>query len=71
MKYFYWVMGLLIAGTFLPSVLFFVLYLAGGNAEHGRRANAFWMASRLFGMFGLNILIWGHVAWGLWAIWVK
>ena len=35
MKIFYWVMGVLIAGTFVPSVLFFVLYLFGGNPEHG------------------------------------
>lgn len=69
MKIFYWVMGVLIAGTFVPSVLFFVLYLAGGNPDHGRRAKSLWTASRLFGMVGLNILIWGHVAVGLWQIW--
>ena len=71
MKIFYWVMGVLVAGTFVPSALFFILYLLGGNAEHGRRAAAFWTATRLFGMFGLNILIWGHVAVTLWYIWFR
>ena len=71
MKIFYWVMGVLIAGTFVPSVLFFVLYLFGGNPEYGRRARGLWMASRLFGMLALNILIWGHVAVGLWYIWFR
>ena len=71
MTIFYWVMGLLIAGAFTPSLLFFLLYLVQGEDKHLRRARGFWTATRLFGMFGANVLIWGHVVVGLWQIWFK
>ena len=71
MTIFYWVMGVLIAGAFTPSLLFFVLYLVLGEDKHARRARGFWTATRLFGMLGANVLIWGHVVVGLWHIWFK
>ncbi len=69
MKIFYWLMGILIAGTFMPSVLCLGLSAATGADLHARRARAFWNYSRLFFGFGANILIWGHVVVGLWHIW--
>lgn len=68
MKYFYWVMGVLIVGTLVPSVFFFVLHLSTGSYDHGRRARSLWNFSRVVAMFGINILIWGHVLVGLWQI---
>lgn len=69
MKVFYWVMGVLIVGTFVPSVLCLVLYLVTGSREWGQRASGLWTTTRLFTMFALNTLIWGHVIVGLWHIW--
>lgn len=69
MKIFYWVMGVLIVGTFVPSVLCLLLYLVTGAREWGDRARGLWTTSRLFTMFALNLLIWGHVIVGLWRIW--
>jgi hypothetical protein len=66
---FYWVMGVLIVGTFIPSVLYLLLYALTGRDECARRARALWTFSRLLTMFGINILIWGHVIVGLWRIW--
>ena len=71
MKYFYWTMGVLIVGTLVPSVLFFVLHLATGSYDHGQRAKALWNFSRVLTMFSINILIWGHVIVGLWQIWFR
>jgi hypothetical protein len=69
MKVFYWVMGVLIAGTFVPSVLYLVLYAVSGEDACLRRARALWNAARVFTLFGVNLLIWGHVIVGLWRIW--
>jgi hypothetical protein len=69
MKIFYWVMGLLVLGTLLPSILFMVLYAATGRPEAADRARAFWAYSKVFALLGFNILVWGHVAVGLWNIW--
>ena len=71
MTVFYWVMGVLIVGTFIPSVLFLLLYGITGEDAHGRRARGFWNYSRVFSLVGLNILIWGHVAVALWQIWFR
>ena len=68
MKIFYWVMGVLIVGTFLPSVLFLLLHLVTGSFEHGRRASALWNVSRVLTLMSLNILIWGHVLVGVWYL---
>lgn len=69
MKIFYWVMGVLIAGTFVPSVLYLLLYAATGADACIRRARTLWNVSRVFALFGSNLLIWGHVVAGLWRIW--
>lgn len=68
MKVFYWVMAVLIAGTFVPSVLFLVLHLATGSFDHAQRARTLWNISRVFTLLGVNILIWGHVLVALWQI---
>ncbi len=69
MTVFYWVMAVLIVSTFVPSVFFMVLYAATGEDGCLRRARALWNYTRLFALLGGNILIWGHVAVGLWRIW--
>ena len=69
MTVFYWVMGVLIVGTFLPSLLYLLLYVATGADEAARRARTLWNVSRVLTLFGTNILIWGHVVVGLWRIW--
>lgn len=69
MTIFYWTMAVLILGTLVPAVLSFLVFAASGNDVFWRRAKGLWTASRLFTMFGLNILIWGHVVVGLWQVW--
>ena len=69
MTIFYWVMGVLIVGTFVPSALFLVLYAMTGNDVLAQRARGFWDVTRVLALFGSNILIWGHVIVGLWRIW--
>jgi len=69
MKIFYWVMGVLIVGTFVPSVLCLLLYLITGVDVWSQRARGFWNTSKVLAMFSLNLLIWGHVAVGLYQIW--
>ncbi len=71
MTIFYWVMGVLIVGTLVPSVVFMLMYAVTGENGYGERASGFWRFSRLFLMLGLNILIWGHVIVGLWSIWFR
>jgi hypothetical protein len=71
MTVFYWTMAVLIVGTFLPSLLYIVLYAATGEPACLRRAKGFWTYTRLFTLFGINLLIWGHVAVGLWQIWFR
>jgi hypothetical protein len=36
-----------------------------------RRASALWAFTRVLTLFGVNLLIWGHVAVGLWQIWFR
>lgn len=69
MKVFYWVMGVIIVGTFVPSVLYLVLYGVTGEDACLRRARTLWNVSRVFALFGFNLLIWGHVIVALWQIW--
>ncbi len=69
MVVFYWVMGVLVVGTFAPSVFFFLLYAATGRDALARRAKTLWNFTGVFAMFGMNILIWGHVLVALWHIW--
>jgi hypothetical protein len=68
MNVFYGTMAVLIIGTFAPSVLYLVLYAATGEPACLSRAKTLWNLSRVFIMFGVNLLIWGHVAAGLWRL---
>jgi hypothetical protein len=68
-KIFYWVMGILIVGTFVPSVLYLVLYGVTGEDACLRRARTLWNVSRVFALFSFNLLVWGHVIVALWQIW--
>ncbi|MBI3156749.1 MAG: hypothetical protein HYZ20_15275 [Burkholderiales bacterium] len=69
MTIFYWLMGVLIVGTFVPSVFYLMLYAVTGEHACQRRAKALWNVSRVLTLFGINLLIWGHVVVGLWRIW--
>ncbi len=69
MTSFYWAMGILIVGTFVPSVFYLALYAATGEHACLRRAKALWNFTRVLTLFGINLLIWGHVVVGLWRIW--
>ena len=71
MTLFYWLMGVLIVGTFIPSVFYLLLYATTGEQACARRASAFWNVSRVFALLGFNLLVWGHVAVGLWRIWFR
>ena len=71
MSAFYWVMGVLIVGTFVPSVLYLLLYATTGEQACLRRAQALWNISRVFSLLGFNLLVWGHVVYGLWSIWFR
>jgi hypothetical protein len=68
---FYWAMGVLIVGTLVPSVLFLLLYVITGDDAAARRARGLFMATRVFVLFGFNLLVWGHVIVGLWQIWFR
>ena len=71
MTVFYWVMGLAIAGTLAPSVLYLLLYMATGEPACELRARTLWNVSRVLVLLGCNVLIWGHVVVGLWQIWFR
>jgi len=69
MKVFYWLMGTIIVGTFVPSVMYLLLFAVTGEEACARRARVLWNVSRVFTLLGINILIWGHVIVGLYNIW--
>lgn len=69
MTVFYWTMAVLILGTFAPAALYLLLYAFTGVPACLDRARILWNLSRVFTMLGINLLIWGHVAVGLWRIW--
>lgn len=68
MTVFYWAMGVLIVGTFIPSLMFMLLYATTGEPACLQRARVLWNVSRVFALGGFNILVWGHVVYGLWLI---
>jgi hypothetical protein len=68
MTYFYWTMAVLTIATFIPSAFFMILYAATGEDGCLRRAKALWSYSKVFGLLGFNIGIWGHVLVGLWDL---
>jgi hypothetical protein len=65
---FYWVMGVLIVSTFVPSALYVGLYAATGEEGCMRRARILWNTSKVLALGAFNLAIWGHVAVGLWGI---
>ncbi len=69
MTVFYWVMGVAIVGTLLPSLMYVLLYAFTGEPACAARARILWNVSRVFALAGFNLLIWGHVVVGLWGIW--
>ena len=69
MTVFYWVLCVLIVGTFVPSAFFMVVYGVTGHAGALARARGLWAYTRMFALLGFNILVWGHVLVGLWHIW--
>jgi hypothetical protein len=71
MTVFYWLMAVLIVGTFVPSVFFLLLYAVTGEDTCMRRARALWSWTRVVALLGTNLLIWGHVVVGLWRIWFR
>ena len=68
MTAFYWIMGTLTVGSFLPCLLYIVLYATTGEEACARRARIFWNSAKLFGLLGFNIGIWGHVVVALWRM---
>ncbi len=68
MTFFYIAMAALIVGTFIPSALFLLLYGVTGEKGALQRARALWNFTRVLSLVGVNLLIWGHVAVGLWDI---
>jgi hypothetical protein len=71
MTIFYWVMGSLVAITALPSLIFFLLYLATGEDGARERAARLFQWTKVFGLTFFNVGIWGHVVVGLYHIWFK
>ncbi len=71
MTVFYWVMGVLVVGTLVPSAMYLVLYMATGEQACARRASMLWNVSRVFTLLAFNLLVWGHVVAGLWQIWAS
>lgn len=71
MKIFYWVMGVLIVGSFVPSVAYLLLYAVTGEPTCMKRARALWNVTRVLSLLAGNLLIWGHVIVGLWQIWFR
>lgn len=69
MAIFYWVLCVLIVGTFVPSAFLMLVYGITGNDAALSRARGLWAYTRMFALAGFNILVWGHVLVGLWHIW--
>ncbi|CAD5372892.1 conserved hypothetical protein [Rubrivivax sp. A210] len=69
MTIFYWVMGVLIVGTLVPSVFFLLIYAFTGRDEAARRARTLWNVTRVFAFLGIDILVWGHLIVAIWQMW--
>jgi hypothetical protein len=68
MTIFYWVMATLTVATFLPSVMYILLFAFTGEDACLRRSRALFGWAKLFGLLGFNIGIWGHVLVALWRL---
>jgi hypothetical protein len=66
---FYWVAGILLALTALPSAFFFVLYIVSGEDGCQRRATMFYRWAALVALTTFNIVIFKHVIGTLIDIW--
>jgi hypothetical protein len=66
MTYFYWTMAGLTVASFLPCLLYIVLYAITGEEACARRAKLFWNSAKVFGLLGFNVGVWGHVVVALW-----
>jgi hypothetical protein len=69
MTVFYWIAGILLALTALPSAFFFVLYIMSGEEGCQRRAAAFYRWAALVALTTFNIVIFKHVIGTLIDIW--
>ena len=69
MTVFYWTMAVLIVGTLVPSTMYLLLFAMTGEQVCLQRARMFWNVTRVLALVGVNLLIWGHVAVGLWQVW--
>jgi hypothetical protein len=68
MTVFYWVIATLTVATFVPSVVFIVLFGMTGEDGCLRRARALFNWAKLFGLAGFNIGIWGHLLVAVWQL---
>lgn len=68
MTFFYWLMGLLMVGTLLPSALYMGLYVFTGENEALDRARKFWNMLRVIGLLFFNLTVWGHVVVAAWQL---
>ncbi|MBW8846901.1 MAG: hypothetical protein JF607_18205 [Burkholderiales bacterium] len=68
MTVFYWLMGLLIVGTFCPSALYMGIYVFTGEDEALQRARKLWGFLRLFTLLAFNVTLWGHVVVAAWQL---
>lgn len=68
MTFFYWFMGVVMAATLVPSLLYLGIYLFTGADEALARAAKLWNFMRAFTLLGFNILLWGHVVVAAWQL---
>jgi hypothetical protein len=68
MKVFYWLMGLLIMGTLVPSALYMGIYVFTGADEALERARKLWAYLRVFTLLTFNLTLWGHVIVAAWDL---
>ena len=69
MTVFYWVMAALTLGTFVPSVVYILLYAFTGEEACARRARVLFNLGKVFALAAFNVGIWGNVAVALWNLW--
>ncbi len=68
MTLFYWLMGIGMVATLIPSGLFMGIYVFTGEDEALRRAGKMWNLLRVFTLLGFNLMLWGHVVVAAWQL---
>lgn len=68
MRFFYWFMAVIMAGTLLPSAVYMGIYVFTGASEALDRARKFWNFLRVFTLLAFNITVWGNVLVGVWQL---